>query len=281
METDKRDFFKSEEQEQVQEIERCTVKSKESLEELECSTVEKLKSFLRENKDGCDFLICIFIAAVKSVRVDQVLRPFPSTFVNSRNEKDFTLLRRVCDKITTVDELLKLSPNNIPKDVVDILTWLFFHSGMPLLKLHSLEVLFGNGIYLSSEISISAHYAPFGETWQNSIFGSHHSIIAVCEVVNDTQDVKCKDDENKQRAINKNSLGKIPEKYFVVTNSELVKVKYLLVYRYKGPSVLKSFLKQNFLWILLILYVFMLLLIRFFNGPGMKLSEHISSLLYD
>ncbi|RZC42752.1 mono [ADP-ribose] polymerase PARP16-like [Asbolus verrucosus] len=27
------------------------------------------------------------------------------------------------------------------------------------------EVLFGNGIYLSNELSVSAHYAPFGQTW--------------------------------------------------------------------------------------------------------------------
>lgn len=53
-------------------------------------------------------------------------------------------------------------------------------------------VLFGDGIYLTSEITVSANYAPFGQSWKNSIFGSKHSIIAVCEVINNVEKVKCK-----------------------------------------------------------------------------------------
>lgn len=53
-------------------------------------------------------------------------------------------------------------------------------------------VLFGEGIYLTSEITVSAIYAPFGLTWKNSMLGSKHSVIAVCEVINDTEKVKYK-----------------------------------------------------------------------------------------
>lgn len=53
-------------------------------------------------------------------------------------------------------------------------------------------VLFGEGVYLTSEITVSATYAPFGLTWKNSTLGSKHSIIAVCEVINDAEKVKCK-----------------------------------------------------------------------------------------
>lgn len=53
-------------------------------------------------------------------------------------------------------------------------------------------VLFGEGIYLTSDITVSAIYAPFGVTWKNSMLGSKHSVIAVCEIINDTEKVKCK-----------------------------------------------------------------------------------------
>ena len=64
------------------------------------------------------------------------------------------------------------------------------------------------------------------------------SCIAVCEVI-DHPDVKCTL-ENKTRngqtntggrARAKNSEGgDVPERYYVVTNNELLRVKYLLVY---------------------------------------------------
>ncbi|XP_060516408.1 protein mono-ADP-ribosyltransferase PARP16-like [Cylas formicarius] len=129
------------------------------------------------------------------------------------------------------------------------------------------EVLFGNGIYLSTELSVCTNYAPFCSTWSKSILGNRHSIIAQCEIINDENEVKCKDEKNKKRAVNTNSLGEIPEKYYVVTNSELVKVKYLLVYTYKSTPFMKPFIKKNFFWIALIFYCIMLGLVGFFNSP--------------
>lgn len=88
------------------------------------------------------------------------------------------------------------------------------------------------------------------------------------------------DENNKKRAINQNSYGEIPEKYFVVTNNELVKVKYLLVYRHRSPSIVKSFLKKNFVWIIIILYLVMLVLIGFLNGPsGRNFVRYLYSIM--
>ncbi|XP_066247498.1 protein mono-ADP-ribosyltransferase PARP16-like isoform X3 [Euwallacea similis] len=269
------------------------------------TAVGELKDIVSKNLPGCDLTICIFIAALKSFRADQCLRPFPQCFINENNEKDFVSLKTACDKIPTLSELLKL--HTIPKEVVDLLLWLFKDSGMPLFTVHPVvscstyseckykvhmfkgdlpltvinkkasistlpqyvfkEVIFGAGIYLSDEISVCTNYSPFGETWQNSTLGHKHSIIAICEVIDDEENVKCKDDKNKKRAINQNSYGEIPEKYFVVTNSELVKLKYLLVYRHKSPSTVTSFIKKNFLWLTIVLYFLMLILIGFFNNP--------------
>ncbi|EFA11311.2 protein mono-ADP-ribosyltransferase PARP16 [Tribolium castaneum] len=130
------------------------------------------------------------------------------------------------------------------------------------------EVLFGNGIYLSNELSVSAHYAPFGQTWTNSCLGSKHSVIAICEVINDVDKVRCRDTKNKRRSLNEDSLGEIPEKYFVVTDSDMVRVKYLMIYRKKRVFSVKSYIAQHLFLCLLLLYFFLIVAIRVFSNSG-------------
>ncbi|KDR13804.1 hypothetical protein L798_12102, partial [Zootermopsis nevadensis] len=91
--------------------------------------------------------------------------------------------------------------------------------------------LFGHGIYLSSELSVSLPYSPMGYGWGRSNVGSEMSCVALCEVVNHP-DVKCQDKESdKSRSIATDSIGgEVPKKYYVALNSDLVKVRYLLVY---------------------------------------------------
>lgn len=62
------------------------------IEENSASQINKLKDLIRKNLPGCDLVLCIFIAALKSFRADKCLRPFPPHFVNEKNEKDFVLL---------------------------------------------------------------------------------------------------------------------------------------------------------------------------------------------
>jgi len=302
------------------------------------STIENIGEIIKLNLHGSDLIVCSFVAALKSYRIDCCLRPFPQYFLNANSEKDFSSLRNACDKIPPLQDLLSVPSKSISDDVRNLLKWLFIDSGFPVLKpfpvnklplsvvnektsINALpqyvfevtynkkietmwknrignrtifyafhgsfvenffsickfglqqhfnrgkEVIFGNGIYLSNEISVCTMYAPFGETWKKSVLGNKQSIIAICEVINDETEVKCKDEKNKKREINENSYGAIPEKYFVVTNSELVKVKYLLVYRHKAPSVVTSFIKKHFLWIAIILYFALLVFIGILNGP--------------
>ncbi|KAI5709434.1 hypothetical protein M8J75_000193 [Diaphorina citri] len=64
--------------------------------------------------------------------------------------------------------------------------------------------LFGQGIYLSSQLGICLIYSPYSAGWG---------------------------EENRRRALAQDSLGgEVPHKYYVVENSALVKVKYVLVY---------------------------------------------------
>lgn len=57
--------------------------------------------------------------------------------------------------------------------------------------------LFGHGIYLSSELSVSLPYSPMGYGWGRSSVGSEMSCVALCEVV-DHPDVKFQDKGEKQ-----------------------------------------------------------------------------------
>ncbi|XP_030748669.1 protein mono-ADP-ribosyltransferase PARP16-like [Sitophilus oryzae] len=309
--------------------------------------IEQLKEIIKKNVLGCDLTVCIFIAALKSYRVDGCLRPFPHYFINENNEKDFSSLQSACDKLPSLRDFVTLPTNILPKDVVNLLVWLFLESSFPVLSpsqlneipisvgtaeqnnviphfvfkvyhskrsegnwiqrvdnrdtfyafhgssIHNFysilkfglqphfsngkEVLFGSGIYLSSEISVCTNYASYGETWKKSSLGTKHSIIAVAEIINDHEEVKCKDKNNKGRSFNQDSYGEIPEKYFVVTNSELLRVKYLLVYTQKRPNMVKSFIKTNFLWIIITLYFLLLVFIGFLNGPyWQKILRYLS-----
>lgn len=123
--------------------------------------------------------------------------------------------------------------------------------------------VFGEGTYLTSDLSMAVLYSPHSSGWKESLLGPLLSCVALCEVI-DHPDVKCQvkkkgllphgsekttmitfkaelyklfctisDSEivDRQRSRAKNSEGgDVPQKYFVVTNNQLLRVKYLLVY---------------------------------------------------
>ncbi|XP_053985328.1 protein mono-ADP-ribosyltransferase PARP16 isoform X1 [Hylaeus volcanicus] len=125
--------------------------------------------------------------------------------------------------------------------------------------------LFGKGIYLSSELSVSLPYSPVGYGWGGSILGSEMSCIALCELINHV-DVKTGDSDNNARNVAADSVGgKVPNKYYVVTNSELIRVRYLLVYsqevqatRYTDNRGLLAWFKQHKLLTFVLGYVVLL-----------------------
>ena len=92
-------------------------------------------------------------------------------------------------------------------------------------------------------------YSHFGQGWKHSVIGNKLSCVAVCEVL-DHPDVKCtiksKDSNERQsrsRARARNSEGgDVPERYYVVTNNQVVRVKYVLVYAEKKPHTRYSML---------------------------------------
>lgn len=86
--------------------------------------------------------------------------------------------------------------------------------------------LFGKGIYLSSELGVSLPYSPIGYGWGGSVLGSELSCVALCEFINHPTIKK----HNSAIKIQNTLSESVPDKYYLVTNSDLVRIRYLLVY---------------------------------------------------
>lgn len=136
--------------------------------------------------------------------------------------------------------------------------------------------VFGEGTYLTSDLSMAVLYSPHCSSWRESLLGSLLSCVALCEVI-DHPDVKCqvkkKDSEaaDRQRSRAKNSEGgEVPHKYFIVTNNQLLRVKYLLVYSQKRHlsrhSRSSSWLPRHHFAIMMSLYLLLLIFIGAFNS---------------
>ncbi|XP_074650599.1 protein mono-ADP-ribosyltransferase PARP16-like [Tubulanus polymorphus] len=138
------------------------------------------------------------------------------------------------------------------------------------------NALFGEGIYLSSELTVTMPYCPTGHGWEHSVLGDKLSCVAVCETI-DHPSVKCQSADKdgvqqKSRTRIKDSLGgDIPEKYYVVQNNELLRVKYVLVYAERTKrSYRSSWWYQHRQMILVLSYAIMLLAVALFYNQNSK-----------
>ncbi|XP_075996804.1 protein mono-ADP-ribosyltransferase PARP16 [Genypterus blacodes] len=138
--------------------------------------------------------------------------------------------------------------------------------------------VFGEGTYLTSDLSMALLYSPHSSGWRESLLGPLLSCVALCEVI-DHPDVKCqvkkKDSEvmDRQRSRARNSEGgDVPHKYFVVTNNQLLRVKYLLVYSQRRHTSRRSrgssWLVRHHFAIMMSLYLLLLVFIGAFNSSA-------------
>ncbi|RZF44742.1 hypothetical protein LSTR_LSTR000694 [Laodelphax striatellus] len=97
--------------------------------------------------------------------------------------------------------------------------------------------LFGPGVYLSSELLVSLPYSSTGFGWGKSLMGGELSVVALCEAINHPS-VHCQTKSgDKSRALANDSMaGEVPHKYYVVANSDMVRVRYLLFYTRSVPK---------------------------------------------
>lgn len=113
---------------------------------------------------------------------------------------------------------------------------------MGLLSHFSKNALFGEGTYLSQEPSLSLHYSPANKTWDESVIGQRMSTLLVAETINDPTHVKTGINEDEK--VKNNSS--VPDKYFIVSNNDYVRVKYVLVYAEKAKPKRKNKFLQLF-----------------------------------
>lgn len=89
---------------------------------------------------------------------------------------------------------------------------------------------FGEGTYLSSELNVSLNWSPSARPGSiRSNLGSRLGCVAFCELIDDPTGVKY-ESESETASLTLTNANKVPEKYFLVQNDNLVRVKYLLVY---------------------------------------------------
>ncbi|XP_041367733.1 protein mono-ADP-ribosyltransferase PARP16-like [Gigantopelta aegis] len=141
--------------------------------------------------------------------------------------------------------------------------------------------MFGEGTYLSGELAVSMTYSPTGLAWNNSELGSKLGCIAVCEMIDDPS-VRCQavqgseNGTSKSRARVQDSMaGDVPDKYYVVRNNEMIRVKYLLLYAEKTQShatVLGkvSWFHRNKFAVMMAVYVLLLLAIGLANSKSFQ-----------
>ncbi|CAH1797792.1 unnamed protein product [Owenia fusiformis] len=128
--------------------------------------------------------------------------------------------------------------------------------------------LYGEGTYLSSELSVSMSYSPGGKAWESSLLGDTLSCVAVCQII-DHPSVKCQvkssSEAGRSRSRSRASEsigGDVPDKYYVVQNNDALRLKYVLVYAQKSAP--KRFKEVSWMYehrFILIMGFYMLILL--------------------
>nr|XP_035943101.1 protein mono-ADP-ribosyltransferase PARP16 isoform X10 [Halichoerus grypus] len=246
---------------------------------------------------AADLRCSLFVSALRSYKRDSVLRPFPASYAR-HDCKDFEALKswhQMCFEIQMLPDFTKLADaSKLPnlKDLLqssgdkdirarDLVSWIL---SSKVLTIHSAgkseTSLFGEGTYLTSDLSLALIYSPHGLGWQRSLLGPILSCVAVCEVI-DHPDVKCqmkkkdsKEIDRRRARIKHSEGGDIPPKYFVVTNNQLLRVKYLLVYSQKQPSSRPSsqlsWFSSHWFTVVLSLYLLLLLIVSAINSSAFQ-----------
>ncbi|XP_043411085.1 protein mono-ADP-ribosyltransferase PARP16 isoform X5 [Prionailurus bengalensis] len=228
---------------------------------------------------AADLRCSLFASALQSYKRDSVLRPFPTSYAR-HDCKDFEALLADASKLPNLKELLQSSGDK-DKRARDLVSWIL---SSKVLTIHSAgkseTSLFGEGTYLTSDLSLALIYSPHGLGWQRSLLGPILSCVAVCEVI-DHPDVKCqmkkkdsKEIDRRRARIKHSEGGDIPPKYFVVTNNQLLRVKYLLVYSQKQPksraSSQLSWFSSHWFTVMISLYLLLLFIVSAINSSAFQ-----------
>ncbi|XP_029420855.1 protein mono-ADP-ribosyltransferase PARP16 isoform X2 [Nannospalax galili] len=223
---------------------------------------------------AADLRCSLFASALQSYKRDSVLRPFPASYAR-HDCKDFEALLADAGRLPNLKELLQAN-GDTDKQAWDLVSWILSSKVLTIHSAGKAETsLFGEGTYLTSDLSLALIYSPHGHGWQHSLLGPILSCVAVCEVI-DHPDVKCQTKKKDSKEIDRSRArikhsegGDIPPKYFVVTNNQLLRVKYLLVYSQKQPKRVSSqlsWLSSHWFMVMMSLYLLLLLIVSVTNS---------------
>eukprot|EP00096_Caligus_rogercresseyi_P015263 TRINITY_DN7714_c0_g1_i1.p1 TRINITY_DN7714_c0_g1~~TRINITY_DN7714_c0_g1_i1.p1 ORF type:complete len:339 (-),score=56.65 TRINITY_DN7714_c0_g1_i1:118-1134(-) len=104
------------------------------------------------------------------------------------------------------------------------------------LQQHRNEVsLFGQGIYLSSDLQVVQYFSKSSTNWSESSLGAQVNCVLLCETF-DHPDVKMSSTDPSRNYIQGSEGGRVPDKYIVVQSNDLIINKYLLLYSRGGSA---------------------------------------------
>ncbi|MGH0140885.1 UNVERIFIED_CONTAM: hypothetical protein FKN15_049139 [Acipenser sinensis] len=221
------------------------------------TTREKVKECLRTDILAADLRCSIFVAAVQSYKRDSVIRPFPPTYINGEN-KEFDALLADVKSLPSVRDVLQSGPGG-DEALLDLLHWVLSSKNQTLksllkeeyVKIQELTGFNGGSVpppdFLFEIVYCDQMNAKFEETkgerdlfyaFHGSRLENFHSIVhngLHCHLNKASiLSLTYSDSIDRRRARVRNSEGgDVPQKYFVVTNNQLLRVKYLLVYSEK------------------------------------------------
>lgn len=135
--------------------------------------------------------------------------------------------------------------------------------------------LFGEGIYLSSDLGVCLAYSSRGVGWRHSAIGQSLSCIALAQVKHH-RNVKIHTKDPGRGLVEGSEGGRVPEKYVVVRNNDLVHIRYLLVYQHQPPTsptssnIITTWVANNKMLLLLMGYALLLLAIGMSNSVTLR-----------
>jgi len=98
--------------------------------------------------------------------------------------------------------------------------------------------LFGEGIYLCEDLGVCLTYSTQGLAWTNSSLGQAVSCVVMTEVV-DHPSVKMYSQDSARGLVEGSEGGRVPDKYILVRNNDLVHIRSVFVPSYCLFSVIK------------------------------------------
>ncbi|XP_050343831.1 protein mono-ADP-ribosyltransferase PARP16 isoform X3 [Nymphalis io] len=281
-------------------------------------TLEKkavhLRLVLEKDFKAADVKWSLFVAAAFSFRYESCLRPFPPIFIKN-GIKDMDELHEailmnthsllpapkpqyIFQVVSSNNSNSELKWKELSKDhkvfyayygnrLENFFTILNFGLQQHLSK----TTLMGSGLYLSPELSVSLPYSHSGFGWGASCIGGHLSCVALCEVVDAPEGINYQKpvtnegdsayaEEKNKMTIEQNLGSRLV--HYVVTNCDLIKVRYLLVYAKQPTSMrfstsssnrdagLRQWLARHKLFSILLGYGLMLATIGFANNQPIQ-----------